>query len=132
MLPVHIKSGASSLRASGTVIPYGNNKVCMSLEIPMPDRSIYSLDVTFIFKEDPGRDTGFGLVNAFENMNPEDIGRAARFDLTIYNCSRPGGVVNEKPVALGEFSGSTLYLNFMAEGREQSGHKILHYSFYTT
>lgn len=132
MLPVHIKSGSSSLRASGTVIPYGNDEVCMSLEIPMSDRSIYSLGVTFIFREDPGREAGFSLVNAFENMNPEDIGSAAEFEITIYNCARAGGVANENPVALGQMSGSGLYLNFMAEGREQSAHKVLYYSFYTT
>lgn len=90
------------------------------------------MDATFIFKEDPGKDAGFTLVNALENMNPEDVGSAAQFEITIHNCARAGGVANEKPLSLGEFSGTGLYLNFMAEGRERSANKVIFYSFYTT
>lgn len=132
MQPLHIKSGSSSLRSSGTVIPYENDEIRMSLEIPMSDRGLFDLDVTFIFKEDPGKDAGFTLVNELENMNPEDIGSSARFEITIHNCNRAGSVSNEKPLLLGELPGSGLYLNFIAGSRERSAQKVLHYSFYTT
>ena len=132
MQPIHIKSGASSLRASGTVIPYENDEVRMSLEIPMSDRGLFDLDVTFVFEKDQGKDAGFTIVNELENMNPEDIGSSARFEITIHNCARTGGVSSEKPLLLGELSGSGLYLNFIAEGRERSAQNVLHYSFYTT
>lgn len=131
MLTVHIKSGPSSLRASGTVIPYEDDEVRMSLEIPLSDRSIFSLDVNFIFREDRGMSAGFNLVNALENMNPEDIGSAAQFEITIYNCAQPGGVATDRPLQLGESSGTGVYLNFMAEGRERNSQKVLFYSFYS-
>lgn len=132
MQAVHMKSGSSSLRASGTVIPFENDEVRMSLEIPITDRSLFDLDVIFIFSQDGGKDKGFTIVNRLENMNPEDIGTSAQFEITIHNCDRAGVVSNEKPLLLGELSGSGLYLNFIAEGRERGAQKVLHYSFYTT
>lgn len=132
MQSVHLKSGSSSLRASGTVIPFENDEVRMSLEIPITDRSLFDLDVIFIFNQDGGKDKGFTIVNRLENMNPEDIGTSAQFEITIHNCDRAGVVSSEKPLLLGELSGSGLYLNFIAEGRERGAQKVLHYSFYTT
>lgn len=132
MQSVHMKSGSSSLRASGTVIPFENDEVRMSLEIPITDRSMFDIDVTFIFNQGTGKDKGFTIVNRLESMNPEDIGTSAQFEITIHNCDRAGVVSNEKPVLLGELSGSGLYLNFIAEGRERSAQKVLYYSFYTT
>jgi hypothetical protein len=103
----------------------------MSIEIPVSGRGMFDLDVTFFFREDPGKEAGFTVVNALENMNPEDIGSAVQFDITVYNSARAGSVSNDKPLALGELFGTVLYLNFVAEGRDRSAHKVLHYSLYT-
>ncbi|HVY54660.1 MAG TPA: hypothetical protein VHC46_02795, partial [Thermodesulfobacteriota bacterium] len=123
--------GVSSLRASGTVIQYEDNEIRISLEVPMPDWSIYSVDVVFIFKEEPGNDPGFAVVNAFENMSPEDIGSASQFEITIHNCALAGGVANDKPLPLVDSPGAEIYLNFVAETRGRSVKKILYYSFYS-
>ena len=131
MLSVHMKSGASSLRASGTVIPYDDREVRMSFDIPMHDRSVFSLDVTFIFKEDAAEVPGFSLVNALENMNPEDIGSAAQYEITIHNCAVSGGVANDNPLSLVEFPDKGIYLNFIAESRGRSLRNVLSYSFYS-
>ena len=132
MLPLYIKSGECSLRASGTVIQFEGNDITASFQLPTPQGGIFDIDVTFIFREDSGRDAGFKLVNPLESMNPEDIGSAAQYELTIYNSSFPAGVSNESPLMLGEYSGVKLYLNFMAEGRLSGSQKVLHYSFYTS
>lgn len=132
MLPLYIKSGECSLRASGTVVQFEGNEIIASFQLPTPRGGIFDIDVTFIFREDSGRDAGFKLVNPLESMNPEDIGSAAQYELTIYNSSFPAGVSNESPLILGEYSGVKLYLNFMAEGRLSGSQKVLHYSFYTS
>ena len=132
MMPVNIKSGELSLRASGTVIQFGTEDIKASFQLPTPGGGIFDIDVVFIFKEDSRRDAGFTVINPLESMNPVDIGNWAQHEFTIYNSSSPAGVSNETPLMLGEFSGLKLYLNFMAEGRSKESQKILHYSFYTS
>lgn len=132
MLPLYIKSGECSLRASGTVIQFEGNEITASFQLPTPQGGIFDIDVTFIFREDSGRDAGFKLANPLESMNPEDIGSAAQYELTIYNSSFPDGVSNESPLMLGEYSGLKLYLNFKAEGHSTNSQKVFHYSFYTS
>jgi len=126
-----MKSGASSLRASGTVIPYDDKEVRMSFEIPMSDRSLFSLDVTFIFMEDAAGNPGFTIVNTLEDMNPEDIGDAAQYEITINNCSVSGGVANDNPLSLVEFPDKGIYLNFVAESRGRSSRSVLSYTIYS-
>jgi hypothetical protein len=131
MMPVNIKSGECSLRASGTVIQFGTD-VNASFQLPTPAGGIFDIDVVFIFKDDSRKEAGFTVVNPLESMNPEDIGSWAQHEFTIYNSSSPSGVSNETPLMLGEYSGLKLYLNFMAEGRMKGSQNILHYSFYTS
>lgn len=132
MMPVHIKSGSLSLRAAGTVIQYEDKDVTLSFQLPMSDRSVFDIDVTFVFREDSGRDSGYELVNPLEGMSPDDIGGSAQYELTVYNSSFPDGVSNERPIHLGEYAGFKLFLNFKAEGHSSASQKILHYSFYTS
>jgi hypothetical protein len=132
MMPVHIKSASLSLRAAGTVIQYEDKDITLSFQLPMSDRSVFDIDVNFVFKEDSSRDSGYELVNPLEGVSPDDIGRSARYELTIYNSSFPDGVSNESPILLGEYAGIGLYLNFKAEGHSSASQKILHYSFYTS
>ncbi|MEW6143492.1 MAG: DUF6864 domain-containing function [Thermodesulfobacteriota bacterium] len=129
---MHIKSGPLSLRAGGTAIQFEDEDVTLSFQLPMSDRSVFDIDVTFVFREDSGRDSGYELVNPLEGMSPDDIGGSARYELTIYNSSFPDGVSNESPILLGEYAGIGLYLNFKAEGHSSASQKILQYSFYTS
>ncbi len=129
MISIYAKSGASSIRGSGTLIPFDDNDITVSFQLPTGDEGIYDIDVTFKFLEDRGREPGFEILDVQENMPPEDIERSAVYDLKIFNADNPGGVSNEKPIVLGEYSGTYLSLNFKAEGRSQ---KVLHYTFYTS
>jgi len=132
MIPVNIKSGECSIRASGTVIQFGTDDIKASFQLPTPVGGIFDIDVVFIFKEDSTRDAGFTVVNPLESMNPEDIGSWAQYEFAIYNPSSPTGVSSEIPLMLGEYGGMKLYLNFMVEGRSKGSQNILHYSFYTS
>lgn len=132
MKPIYVRSGSYSLIGSGTLMPFEDNDIIISFHLPMRDRSIYDIDVRFKFLEDGGEASRFELVNPLESMNPEDIGRVAEYDFTIYNSSKPNGVSNEKPIFLGNFEGLHLYMNFNVQGGSPATQKVLHYTFYTS
>ena len=131
MINIYVKSGTSSIRSSGTLIPFENNDITVSFQLPTSEEGIFDVDVTFRFSEDEGRDSGFEFVNPQESMPPEDIERSEVYDVIIYNSDKSGGVSNQKPIMLGEYGGMPLYLNFKAEGQPSQAHKVLHYTFYT-
>lgn len=131
MINIYAKSGCFSIRSSGTLIPFEDNDITISFQLPTREECIYDVDVTFKLRREPGRAPGFDLVNPQESMPPEDVERSAVYDLIIYNASSTGGVSNQEPIMLGEFGGIHLYLNFRAEGHPPQAHKVVHYAFYT-
>ena len=132
MKPLHIKSGKLSVIGSGVIIPFDENEITISFQLPSPSNDIYDVDIMFKFLEDSSRGPCIEFTDPWEGRDKDDIGRLSEYSLNIYNCDISNPVATTEPIKLGDFEGLKLYLNFIAKYETTDEKNIIFYSIYTS
>lgn len=132
MKAINIKSGSGSIVGSGVIIPFDEDEIVVSFQLPDPSAEIYDIDISFKFITDSSRGPSFELTDPWQAMDMDDIDRIAEYSVSIYNCDQSNVVSNQEPIMLGDFSGLNLYLNFVAKNETPDGKKVIYYAVYTS